>query len=165
MKCSIELWLLYLPFVFKCVIRLVSPSRIFELERLGRALFSGHVKKTLTDPRILPNAFMVNRKSESGISTNRISLAPLRLFSELGDMSAAEKSARQGRVDNFYGFAAFDGGVPQRIKLEDGFALLPKGIPTRSNPFHADIRLPPDRKKDYYLFIATELVRYSKFTR
>lgn len=108
---------------------------------------------------------MLNRRSENGISINRISLAPLLLFSKLAEKSAAKRSGREERAVNFYGFAAFDGGAPSKIKLEDGVALLPKGVPTGLNPFHADIRLPPDRKKDYYLFIATEMVRFSKFVR
>jgi hypothetical protein len=144
---------------------LVSPFKIPEFERLGRALFSGHVKIRATGPKIFLNAFMINPKSENGISVSRISRAPLRLFSALGQKSAAERSAKQGRVDNFYGFAAFDGGSPSRVELEDGFKLLPKGVPNSSNPFHADIRLPPDRKRDYYVFIATELVKNSTFVR
>ena len=155
--CSIELWLRYLAFLLKCAARLVSPVKISELEPLGRALFSGHVKIKTSGPKISPNAFMINSKSESGISVNRTSHAPLRLFSILGQKSAAKRSV------NFYGFASFSGGSPSRVKLEDGFKLSPRGVPTILNPVHADISLPPDRKKDYYMFIATEMVKYCKF--
>lgn len=161
--CSIELWFRYLAFLLRCALHLQSPLKIPELELLGRALFSGHVKIKTSGAKIFPNAFLINLKSESGISVNRISLAPLRLFRAIGQKSAQARSLKQRRVDNFYGFAEFEGGVPSKIKLEDGFALLPIGVPSIVNPYHADIPLPPDRKKDYYLLIATEMVRHSRF--
>lgn len=141
----------------RCLLGGRSPSTIPGQEALGRALFSGHVKIKASGAKLFPNAFLINSKSESGISVNRTSLAPIHLFGMLG-----AKSAKQRNV-NFYGFAEFNAGVLSAITLDDGYELLAEGASTLSNPFHADIALPADRGKDYYVFIATELVKYSRF--
>lgn len=157
MICSIELWFRYLAFVIRCLSHGTSPFTIFGKEALGRALFSGHVKIKASGAKLFPNAFLINSKSESGISVSRISLAPIRLFGLLGAKAAGRRSIK------FYGFAEFNAEALSGITLDDGYKLLVEGAPTLENPFHADIPLPADRGKDYYVFVATEFIKCARF--
>jgi hypothetical protein len=150
---SIELWIRFLLFGLISIIHFRSPLTIQRSEKLGRELFSGHVKNDGITLR--PNAFKINRKSENSISLDRISLSPIRLFTSL-----ALTVAKRRRV-NFKGFAEIDPDAFTRVRLEGDIVLSVKGDPTRSNPFHANVPLPPDRDDDFYLFVATELLQYA----
>ncbi len=153
----IELWIRFLLFGLISIIRFRSPLAILNSEKLGRELFSGHVKNDGITLR--PNAFKINRKSENSISLDRISLAPLRLFTSLA-LAAAKR-----RKVNFKGFAEIAPDAFTRVQLEGNTVLSVKGDPTKSNPFHANVPLPPDRDDDFYLLIATELLQYAQVTR
>lgn len=153
MTSFIELWLKFLLYGLRSLFSLRSPLTVLGEERLHRALFSGHVKND--GITLNPNAFLINHKSEHGISVNRASLAPLRLFRKLAEISATAR-----RV-NFKGFAEFQATALNSIKLQDSWRLGARGAPTSENPFHADIALPEKKEKDYYLLIAIELISKS----
>jgi len=144
---SIELGVRFVGFAAAELARLRSPLNVKNNETLGRELFSGHLK----GKRLRVNAFLINEISESGISLDRLSLAPRRLFSAVGREAAAKRSV------NFKGFAEFDCASLRAIELDDGTRLDAVGDPTFENAFHADVALMPDRGDDYYLFVATEL--------
>lgn len=146
---SIELWFRFVFYALKSIGFFRSPLLVRTDEVLNRALFSGHLKNDGITLR--PNAFLINWKSEHGLSVDRASLAPIRSFRAL-----AEASAKRRKV-NFYGFAQFAAESLSTIKLEDSWKLRARGVPTVLNPFHSDIEYPQERGKDYYLFIATEL--------
>ena len=150
MRSSIELWLRFLWFALRALISFRSPLAIDENDVLAKALFSGHTKKS---GALKVNAFLINDKSEYGISVHRWSLAPARLFLSLG------LEAARWRGTNFKGFAEFNASVLSSIVPDDGWKLVAKGVPTLGDAFHADILLPRDKGEDYYLFIASEFVR------
>ncbi len=151
LNCSFELWLRFIAYVFKALARLQSPLTIRDGDLLAKELFSGHVKKS---GGLTPSAFLINGKSAFGISTDRWSKAPERLFVALGLASAT----RRKDGSKFKGFARFDTASLKSIKLEDSWQMRALGVPTLRNPFHADIPLPVDKGDDYYLYVATELV-------
>ena len=156
MRWSIELWARFVWYAIGSLLNLRSPRTVVDSEFLAKALFSGHVKKD--GVTLKPNAFLINAKSEYGISVHRWSLAPSRLFNALGVASAL----RRGHGTKFYGFAQLLAGSLSAVVLDDGWRMKAIGVPTRRDPFHADIPLPPDREKDYYLFVATELLEKVK---
>jgi len=153
--CSIELWLRFVVLAVQRLVRLRSPLTIYDGDVLARALFSGHVKKNGRTLR--PNAFLINTKSEFGISVHRWSLAPSRLFTALG-LAAARR-----RGINFKGFAEFDAKSLAKAVLED-WQLQAVGAPMVQDAFHADILLPRDREEDFYLLVASEFVERIKPT-
>ena len=115
---------------------------------LARQLFSGHVRP---NGKIELSAFIASASNGFGISLDRWSKAPERLFKALG-MKAAKR-----RSQNFKGFALFDALGLKSIHVKDESEIRALGVPTRRNPFHADIQLPPDREKSFYLLVATGL--------
>lgn len=153
MISSIELWLRFIAYALTTLTRFGWPLTVRGSDLLARELYSGHVKKS---GALKPNAFLINAKSEFGISVNRWSLAPERLFVQLG-----LASARRRKV-NFKGFAEFRAASLETVALDDSWQLRAVGAPTFQNAFHADIPLPPDKDEDYYLFVATELVDKAK---
>jgi len=144
---SIELGARFVGFAAAELARLRSPLRVEDSERLGRELFSGHLK----GKRLKVNAFLINEKSESGLSLDRLSLAPRRLFSAVGRAAAARRSVK------FKGFATLDCAKLRSVEMDDGIRLDAVGDPTLENAFHADVALLPDKGDDYYLLVATEL--------
>jgi hypothetical protein len=150
LRSSIELWVRFLWFAIQRLFVFRSPLVIADSDELARALFSGHVKKS---GALRPNAFLINTKSEYGISVHRWTLAPVRFFRSLA-MAAAMR-----RKVNFKGFAKFEAGILSSISPSEGATLKAYGVPTLDDPFHADIPLARDEGEDYYLLIATELSR------
>jgi len=102
--------------------------------------------------RIEVSAFIATRSNGFGISLDRWSKAPERLFKLLG-----EKAAVTRHPHNFKGFAVFDATRLKSICIEDLQQIRALCAPTKRNPFHADILLPSDRDPSFYLLVATEL--------
>lgn len=101
--------------------------------------------------KIEVGAFVASASNRFGISLDRWSQAPERLFKTL-----AQKVAKK-RSQNFKGFALFDAANLQSVRVKDLQEIRAVGVPTKRNPFHADILLPTDREKSFYLLVATEL--------
>lgn len=152
---SFNLWLRFFFYGLISLAKIRWPLTIRNSEILARELFSGHVKKNGVTLKV--NAFKINRKSENGISLDRISLAPLKCFASLALASAKRRGVK------FKGFAKIEPSAIARIHFENDDPLSAIGNPSKINPFHANVSLPPDREDDYYLFIATEFLRYSNF--
>jgi len=121
---------------------------------LARELYSGHVRR---NGKIEVNAFLASARNQFGISVNRWSKAPERLFKTLG-FDAASRRKNQ----NFKGFGCFQTQALAQILVDGSLPVRVIGAPTRRNPLHGDIPLPPARAEDYYLLIATEFIRKTK---
>ena len=149
MLCSIELWLRFASYSIGVLFRGRWPLTVRDGEILARQLFSGHVR---SNGRIKVNAFLATRSNGFAISLDRWSKAPERLFKTLG-----EKAAITRRPQSFKGFAVFDAARLKSIYIKDLQQIRALGAPTKRNPFHADIPLPPDQDGSFYLLVATEL--------
>jgi hypothetical protein len=151
---SFELWLRFVYYCARTIARVRSPFAIAPTEILGRELFSGHVNNA--GNVLKPNAFLINHKSEFGISLDRMSLAPRHLFAALGEKAAARRNVR------FKGFCTIEPDAISKVQHDGTSVLRVRGEPTCPNPCHANVPLPRDRDKDFYLLMATELLRYAK---
>lgn len=148
MLCSIELWLRFAYYSIWALCRGQWPLTIRDGDVLGRQLFSGHVRP---NGKIEVNAFVASVSSAFGISLDRWSKAPEHLFKRLA-LEAAKASRR-----NFKGFALFDATRLKSVRIKNEPDIRARGVPTKRNPFHGDIKLPSNRDRSFYLLVATEL--------
>ena len=131
---------------------------------LYRTLFSGNY-----DPNkgIRLKAFILKDPSK-GISVNRLTYAPKKHIDYLSKTEAqhrtdeARKKGNTGEI-KFYGYAAIEAQGISGIKLNGTKSLGTKATPKFKNPFHADITLPVDDGKDFYLDIADKLQQIATF--
>jgi len=146
--CSIDLWFRFAYYSIWALGRGQWPLTIRDGDILGRQLFSGHVRP---NGKIEVSAFVASASNAFSISLDRWSKAPERLFKTLA------VGAARARRQNFKGFALFDAGDLKLVCIRNEPPIQALGVPTKRNPFHADIRLPPDRDRSFYLLVATEL--------
>jgi hypothetical protein len=150
---SFKLWFIFCYVALKNCFRLRRSGVVEDTESLGRALFSGHVKKG----RIQPSAFMPKRGSRA-LSVNRLSHAPHEWFMELSQRDASRRAIKSQKIVNFYGFATIRAQKLRGISFGDNMKFSVRGTPTFGNPLHADIVLPPDEGKDLDLAIVDALL-------
>jgi hypothetical protein len=131
------------------------PLKVDNTEVLARQLFSSYVKK---NGQLTPTAFIASEKSGYGISVHRWSLAPERLFKQLGFAAAARGRGGQ----RFKGFATFPAASLATIKKDEFSSLKAIGVPTARDPFHADIPVSREAEDSYYLEIASEILEKAK---
>lgn len=96
-------------------------------------------------------AFVASASNRFGISLDRWSKAPERLFKGLAQRAAKNRS------QTFKGFALFDAVTLKSIRVKDLQEIRAVAVPTKRNPLHANISLPPDREKSFYLLVVAEL--------
>jgi hypothetical protein len=120
---------------------------------IARQLFSGHVKPS---GKIEVTAFVASASNGYGISLDRWSKAPERLFKTL-----AQKAAKR-RTQNFKGFALFDAATLKSVRVKDLGEIRATSALTKRNPFHADILIPPNRDRSFYLQVAAEIREKAK---
>lgn len=148
MLCSIELWLRFVWHARSLLIERRSPFTILDKDILGRQLFSGHVRP---NGKIEVNAFVGVASNGFAISLDRWSKAPERLFKTLAHQAARRRS------QSLKGFALFEAASLRSIRVKELPQICAVGAPTRRNPLHAEIFLPPDRERSFYLQVAAEL--------
>lgn len=153
MRCSIELWFHFALNCFRELIRGTSPLRIFRDDILSRELYSGHVTP---GGKLNVTAFTASPKNGFGLSVNRCDKAPHRLFVELG-LASAQRRSTPDRKASFKGFAHLAAGDLLKIDSKE-FTLVAKAELTRTNPFHANIAVPQDKDKSFYLLVASEIL-------
>jgi hypothetical protein len=152
--CSIELWFRFAYYTFAALCRGGSPLTIRDRDILARQLFSGSVKQS---GKIEVGAFIASASSGFGISLDRWSKAPERLFKALG-----REAGKKRRPQNFKGFALFDAADLKSVHVKNEQSIYAVGVPTKGNPFHANISLPPDRGKSFYMLVAIEILNKTK---
>lgn len=157
---SCKLWVLFLQHSSSALAGLRSPMSVNDREVMGRELFSGHLDNK-KKRRLKPNVFMP--KDKKGISVNRLSLAPRDLFLALARRHLY-KRRRRATATNFYGFAEISAGDIRNASIggSDNRCEV-QGTVTAANPFHADIRLPPDTEKDARLEVARQLLEAARY--
>lgn len=157
---SFKLWQYFFGLIFKRLKHYRSPSNVDSNEDLGRALFSGNYnhKRGI----IKASAFLQKPNHGRGLSVNRVSCAPISLFTSLSNLDAAARSIRSGNEITFYGFATLNAESVRKIKDQtSNTSLLVSGSPTIKNPLHAEIILPPYKDKSDDLYFADQLLKIS----
>lgn len=157
-RSSSSLWIDFVRLAYSRAINFRSPLKVDGSELLGRALFSGHIKKG----KVLASAFMPKRSSRK-LSINRLSCAQKEVFIFLSTQDAINRSNNSGNNISFYGFAEFEAKKLRSIKLDTGNSLDVRGSPSIRNALHADIGLPEYEGKSYDLLIADQLIEISTF--
>lgn len=152
--CSIELWLRFIWYSIHTLCVGKSPLTIGDGDILARQLFSGHVRPS---GKVEVSAFIASASNGFGISLDRWSKAPERLFKALAIAAATAR-----RSQTFKGFALFDAASLKSIHITGEPSIRASAVPTKKNPFHADIQLALHRDKSFYLFVATELRNKTK---
>lgn len=105
-----------------------APDQIAAAEDLGRSLFSNRHSR---GGRVLPPAFL-EKPGNPELSVDRLTHAPPDVVVAIADRAGAMR----GRT--FYGWAVIAAG-----KASEGRTVQASPLPDGSNPYHADIILPP----------------------
>jgi len=145
-----DIWWGFLRFSIGQLFTLSWPLRIADQDILIRGLFSGHVKKS--DGSLRLNAFLLNHHKEKALSVSRLIRPYHEFFASLFLKDAARRNV------HFYGVAQLAASCVRAVEMDGARCLKVNAAPTASNPFHANIYLPPDKNKDYYYDIARRLV-------
>jgi len=138
--------------------RIRRPCYVDDSETLGRELFNGHLNKSKT--ALTPAAFL--QKGGRHLSCSRLSLAARILFLTLAGQHMNKRRKRVAST-RFYGFAEITAANVRALCVDGLSCAHPIGVPTIENPFHSDIRLPPDMQKDFFLDVATKLRNKAKY--
>lgn len=167
LKVSLNLWSSFARHAQARICSLRSPFTVQDTERIGRALFSGHVTNS---GKIRPNAFSI-RPPDYEYSVNRLSCAPREQFVRLSKLDAVRRSIAAAQRDSsktpgitFKGFAEFLESDLRKIKIDGSRPLYTSSDVTCANPFHGVIGLEPDQTKDYELAVTDNLLAISAFT-
>lgn len=126
---------------------------------LFRNVYSGSHKKGK-----LTAGLFTRKQSQKALSVSRASFGSREDFVTLGRVDALLRAQKSGNDIKFYGFAKLRAGKIASIRLKDQSIdrLLVLGKPTKINPLHANIELPPYKSKDLDLMIIDALLNLAE---
>ncbi|WON75233.1 hypothetical protein [Nitrosospira sp. Is2] len=153
---SFKLWCAFYYLTLKNCFRFRLPRVIDDNESVGRALFSGNVKKD----KVLAGAFLPPKSDPRAISVNRISRAPIEWFNQLGQHNAFRRAGRTNQNIKYYGMVSIQAKKLRGIEIDTKQKFAVVGSPTLQNALHANIMLPPSEGKDFDLYIADTLLQH-----
>jgi len=158
-----KLWVAYFFLIVKNRFIHSNVKYVQDTEVLGRALFSGHINKK---GKILASAFKLKKGMPRKVSTNRLSLAPIKWFIQLSRKAARDRSVKSQGDTKFYGFAKIEVNQLRQVILLGNKRFFVSGTPdVPKNPFHADIAIQPDYGKDFDFYIIDTLINISELEK
>ena len=123
---------------------------------LGRGIFSSRQAKRAFRGNI--DFYIFFYKESESLSVDRFGFCSKKRLTQIQDKNAESRSRTEGTQRSFYGWAK----IETKLVRKSGGTV--QATPTQDNPYHADINLPENIKRDQKIEYAKRFASYSEWT-